>query len=559
MNNTDQRPFTTADAIVEQLIKAGVEVVYGIVSIHNMPIYDAIVRNGTIRVVPARGESGAVNMADGYARATGKLGVVLTSTGAGAGNAAGSLTESWNQGTPLLHITGEVASHYIGKGQRYIHEAKDQLSMMEGASKKAHVLKKAEQTSTLISEAIAEALQPPLGPITVSIPTDLQTMIIPESTIIDFDGNGKQAETALPDTLINKMTEAKRPIIWAGGGVIKANASQELIQLVETLQAAVVTSESGKGSIPENNPLCIGNFAADPAVEALFDKSDLLISIGTHFRGEETNDWATPVPSEHIGINADPEALNLNYETTFGLVGDAGQILKQLNKQLADQEVTIDPAFAEEVKSVRHQVRTELRNIVSPYDQFADSMRELMPDNAILVRDVTIPAYLWGNKLIDIYEPRTSIFASGGGIGQGLPMAIGAQIADENRVVVLMAGDGGFMVNAGELATAAQENLPLVVILFHDGGYGILRYLQTAAYGRTSAVDLDYPDYKKLSESMGFEAEKVTSPDTFKVALEKAITRRRPSMIIVDMEAVGPTNKHYEESESYIDSFRPGN
>ncbi|ALX50040.1 thiamine pyrophosphate-binding protein [Lentibacillus amyloliquefaciens] len=563
MNSTDQKTFTTADAIVEQLVKAGVEVVYGIVSIHNMPIYDAIVREGSIRLVPARGESGAVNMADGYARATGKLGVVLTSTGAGAGNAAGALTESWNQGTPLLHITGEVASNYIGKKKRYIHEAKDQLSMMTGAGKKAHLLKQAEQTGALISQSINEAFKPPLGPITVSVPTDLQTMIIPETTVIDFSGHVKKAEPTddeniIPEALIKKILEAKRPIVWVGGGVIKADATQVLKQFTDKLQPAVVTSESGKGAIPENYPLCIGNFAADPAVEGLFEKSDLLISIGTHFRGDETNDWTTPIPAEHIGINADPEALNLNYETTYGLVGDAKQVLKQLNRLIGDQASSTEPTFIEKVKSVRNQVRTELREAVAPYDEFADSMRRLMPDNAILVRDVTIPAYLWGNRLIDIYEPRTSIFASGGGIGQGLPTAIGAQIADENRLVVLMAGDGGFMVNAGELATAAQEKLPLVIVLFDDGGYGILRYLQSAAYGRTHAVDLEYPDYVKMSESMGFEAKKVTSADTFTAALETAIAKRKPSMIVVDMEAVGPTNEPYEEAESYINTFRPG-
>jgi acetolactate synthase-1/2/3 large subunit len=562
MNSIDQKPFTTADAIVQELVKQDVEVVFGIVSIHNMPIYDAIVRDGSIHMVAARGESGAVNMADGYARATGKLGVVLTSTGAGAGNAAGALTESWNQGTPLLHITGEVASDYVGTGKRYIHECKDQLSMMEGASKKAYLLRESEQTTAFIQKAITEAATAPLGPITVSIPTDLQTVIITEGALLQANESSLEVQADstmdLPTEMIQKIAHAKRPIIWAGGGVIDSGASEEMKQLVELIQPAVITSESGKGSIPEDHPLCIGNFATDPQVEQIIEASDLLISIGTHFRGEETNDWTLPFPAEHIGIDADPEAINLNYQTTYGLVGDARNILQQLIQQLSKQDIKPDSNYAKEIESVRKQVRTKLRKAVAPYDQFADEMRRIMPDDALLVRDVTIPAYLWGNRLIDIYQPRTSIFASGGGIGQGLPTAIGAQIGDRDRTVVLIAGDGGFMVNVGELATASQENLPLVVILFDDGGYGILRYLQTAAYGRLAAVNLDNPDYVMMSKAMGFEAEKVTSKDAFTTALETAVARKKPSMIVVDMDAVGPMNIPYEESASYIESFRPG-
>lgn len=562
MNSTDQKPFTTADAIVQELVKKEVEVVFGIVSIHNMPIYDAIVRDGTIHMVAARGESGAVNMADGYARATGKLGVVLTSTGAGAGNAAGALTESWNQGTPLLHITGEVASDYIGTGKRYIHECKDQLTMMEGASKKAYLLKEPEQTPAFIQKAITEAATPPLGPVTVSIPTDLQTVIITEGTILQANEDKLEAQTDsaidLPKEMIQKIARSKRPIIWAGGGVIASGASEEVKQLVDLIQPAVITSESGKGSIPEDHPLCIGNFASDPQVEKIMEASDLLISVGTHFRGEETNDWTLPFPTEHIGIDADPEAINLNYQTSYGIVGDAKNILQKLINQLSKQAIKPDSDYIKEIKSVREQVRTKLREAVAPYDQFADEMRRLMPSDAILVRDVTIPAYLWGNRLIDIYQPRTSIFASGGGIGQGLPTAIGAQIGDRDRSVVLIAGDGGFMVNVGELATASQEDLPLVVILFDDGGYGILRYLQTAAYGRLAAVNLDNPDYVMMSKSMGFESEKVMSPEAFTSALEAAIARKKPSMIVVDMNAVGPMKIPYEESPAYIESFRPG-
>ncbi|MFC7395168.1 thiamine pyrophosphate-binding protein [Scopulibacillus cellulosilyticus] len=561
MKTLVQTEYTTADALVNELVRAGVEQVFGIVSIHNMPIYDAILREGSIHLVTARGESGAVNMADGYARATGKLGVVLTSTGTGAGNAAGSLVESWSAGVPVLHITGEVASPYLGTGRGYIHECKDQLSMMEGVCKRAYQLRKPEQMVPVIRNAIHEALKAPAGPVTVQIPIDYQSAIIPKSNLQEIESsvNTAPSETKIHfnKEVIDRITAAKRPVIWTGGGVISAEASNELKTLAETIGAAVITSQSGKGSIPEDHPLCIGHFASYKEVKELVKSSDLLISIGVRFRSNETTNWQVEVPKEHIAIDADLEAVNRNFDVTYGLVGDAKYILGQLLEALSEGNVSPDPHYMEEVESVRNQIRTHLRETLGPYEGFLDGMRRLLPKDAILVRDVTVQANVWGSRLFEIYEPRTSIHASGGGIGQGLPTAIGAQIGQKDKVVVLMAGDGGFMVNVGEMATASQEELPLIIILFDDAGYGVLRNIQDAAYGRRVAVDLLSPDFVKLAESMGFTAEKAGSSEEFVSELKAAVSRRKPSMIVVDMEKVGPMAKPFGGPPGAAEAFRP--
>ncbi|MFE0506427.1 thiamine pyrophosphate-binding protein [Peribacillus butanolivorans] len=554
MNN--QTEFTVADAIVKELVQAEVDVVYGIVSIHNMPIYDAMLREGSIRMVTSRGESGAVNMADAYARATGKLGVVLTSTGAGAGNGAGSLTETWNSGTPLLHITGEADSNYIGTDQRYIHEAKDQLKMMEGANKTAYLLKRPKQITPFMRKAIKEALTVPTGPVTISIPTNFQAQIIPQNQLIDVETvQNPEVKINIPADVVEKIATAKRPVIWAGNGVIASGASEELQALVDQIQPAVVTSESGKGSIPENHPLCIGNFAVTPQMKELLKKSDLLISIGVRFRGSETYSWTLPVPENHINIDLNPNAFNRNFDTLYTLVGDAKAVLHEINSALKNKEINPDAAFVDEVKSARQAVRDDLRSQIGPYGEVADIMREQLPENTILVTDVTIPGYTWGNKLFDIYEPRNYLYMTGGGIGQGLPMAIGAQIGQPEKPVVLIAGDGGFMVNAGEMITAIQEDTPIIVLLFDDGGYGILRYYQEAAYGRLTSVDLKNPDFVMMAKSMGFESEKVRSVDEFKEGLANAIASKKPYMVVVDVEAVGVLE--YKDSDEYIASFRP--
>lgn len=550
--------YTVADAIVEELAAEGVEVIFGIVSIHNMPIYDAMLRDGRIRMATARGESGAVNMADAYSRATGKIGVVLTSTGAGAGNGAGSLTETWNSGTPLLHITGEADSNYIGTDQRYIHECRDQLKMMEGANKAAYLLKRPKLITPFMQKAIKEAKTVPTGPVTVQIPTNYQATIIPKNNLVAVQAEqDTEVKIDLPAEVIEKIAAAKRPIIWAGDGVIHSGASEELLALVEKIQPAVVTSESAKGSIPEEHPLCIGNFAWFPRFEELLSKSDLLISIGVRFRGGETNGWTSPVPENHINIDLNPNAFNRNFDTLYGLVGDAKAVLKELNKALADKEITPDAVYVEEVKAVREGVREDLCSTIEPYGDLAAIMNEQFPENTVLVTDVTIPGYTWANKLVDVHEPRNYLYMTGGGIGQGLPMAIGAKVGQPEKPVVLVAGDGGFMVNAGEMITAVQENAPIVVLLFDDGGYGILKYYQEAAYGRQTAVDLVNPDFVMMAKSMGFDSEKVTTVEEFEKGLANALESKKPYMVVVDVEAIGIL--HYKDSDDYIRTFRPHN
>ncbi|MFP5113832.1 thiamine pyrophosphate-binding protein [Bacillaceae bacterium C204] len=559
MSEQNQMEYTTADAVVKELVRAGVETAFGIVSIHNMPIYDAILREGSIHLVCSRGESGAANMADGYARATGKLGVVITSTGTGAGNAAGSLIEAWAAGVPVLHLTGEVASPYLGTGRGYIHECKDQLSMMEGSCKKAVRLRRPEQAAAVVRQAIQDAFAYPAGPVTLEIPIDFQSAIIPNHPIEDISLIAPTNNTipAIPEEALAKISHARRPVIWAGGGVITSGASNEVTALAETIGAAVITSQSGKGSIPENHSQCIGHFAANELTKNLLKNSDLLISIGVRFRGNETANWKVPVPKEHISIDADWQAINRNYEATYGLVGDAKQILQGLNQALSQKSIVPNPAYLDEVQSVREELRTQLRATLGPYEQILDGMRNVLPENTILVRDVTVQANVWGSRLFEIYQPRTSIHASGGGIGQGLPTAIGAQMAFKDRPVVLMAGDGGFMVNVGEMATAAQEKLPLIVVLFDDAGYGVLRNIQSAAYGRQVAVDLMSPDFVLLAQSMGFDASRIGSATEFVTELEKAVAGKKPTMIVVDMEAVGPMAKPFGGPPGAADAFKP--
>jgi acetolactate synthase I/II/III large subunit len=550
---------TVADTLLTELERMGVDTVFGIISIHNLPFYDSLQRHGGFRVISGRHEGAVVNMADAYSRVSGKLGVAFTSTGTGAGNAAGAIIESWNGGAPLLHITGQVASEYISSGRGYIHECKDQLGMLESIGKAVYRLQRPEQASGVFRRAITEALTPPCGPVSVEVPIDFQARLIPAAEII----SGPAAEPGLAgeSTLgraAERMIHASRPIIWAGGGAMLANCSAEVTELMDLLDAAVVTSHSGRGIVPETDPRCIGSFGTFTALKAFIKEADLLISIGVRFRGNETSNWGIETPAEHIGIDADPAAVNRNFRHSMAIVSDAKAVLPQILSLVRTRRPQPKPAYRHETAELQRALRQQIRETLGPYEGILDAINEWMPEDAILVRDVTVPATTWGSRLIVCRHPRTTVHASAGGIGQGLPMAIGAQLAAPSKTVVLLCGDGGLLLNAGELAVARQENTPVVMILFDDHGYGVLRNIQNAHFDRNKiGVDLQSPDFVALAQAFGWKAERVANTDQFRKAFVQAVDARQPWMVVVDCNAIGPMKKIFAGPDKTADLYKP--
>jgi acetolactate synthase I/II/III large subunit len=550
--------ITVADALLKELERIGVDTVFGIISIHNIPFYDSIQRHGGFRVVTGRHEGAVVNMADAYSRVSGKLGVALTSTGTGAGNAAGAIIESWNGGAPLLHITGQVASPYIETGRGYIHDCKDQLGMLKGVSKEAHRVRRAEEAPAIFQRAIMEAFNPPAGPVSVEVPIDFQATLINPSTAVPSVPERVVPADAELAAAAEKMLRAKRPVIWAGSGAIFSDSSGEVTQLMELLDAAVITTQSGRGIVPETDPRCIGHFATFQAFKDFVAKADLLISIGVRFRGNETANWSIPTPAEHIGIDADPAAINRNFRHSLGLVGDAKQILPPIIRLLRSKQPKPKLDYREEVAALHHALRKEVRDTMGPWEGILDAIHEFLPEDAILVRDVTVPATTWGSRLIVRRYPRTTLHASAGGIGQGLPMAVGAQIGAPAKKVVLLAGDGGLLVNIGELAAARQENTPIVMVLFDDAGYGVLRNIQNAHYeGKTIGVDLRSPDFVAVARAFGLGSDRVRSPEEFRRTFGEAIKSNEPWMVVVDSNSIGPMKKIFAGPDGGAALYKP--
>ncbi|WP_038170547.1 thiamine pyrophosphate-binding protein [Tomitella biformata] len=523
------------DLLVQVLREAGVETVFGIVSVHNQPLVQAVSKH--LRFVPVRHEATAVSAADGYARATGGLGCALTSTGTGAGNAAGSLIESLSAGTSVLHVTGNVESRYLGSGRGFIHETKDQLGMLEAVSAYAATILDAEGAGKILREGVQRALAAPGGPASIEWPIDLQY------ARQDLEAQSSPAPAPVhpaPDAAaaIALMRAAKRPVIWAGGGTTSAGPA--LAALLETWGAALLTSNSGRGAVPEDHPLCIGNYGNLPGGRALLADADLILSLGTHFRSNETGDYTMPVPAVHVQVDLEARAIGRVYPVQAGVLSDVGEFLALA---AAANLGAADPEWTDRARRVREEVRAAQRAGLGDHAVLCDAVRAALPKDAVIARDVTIASSSWGNRLLPIHDPKTNVFPRGGGIGQGLGMALGAALADETRPTLGLVGDGGLAVHFGELLTMAQEKPWLVLLVCNDGGYGVLRNMQrgsgSGSPAETYAVDLVTPDFALLSQALGLPYRRIGGAAEAHEVLAEAVALRGPVIVEVDLAAYG--------------------
>ncbi len=532
-----ESPRNGGDVLVDVMDALGVDVAFGVVSIHNLPLVDAVASRR--RFVPVRHEAAAVNAADAYGRVRGTVGVAITSTGTGAGNAAGAMVEALSAGAAVLHVTGQVELEHLGRRRGYIHETKDQAGMLRAVGKAVHTIVDAHDAGTTLARAAAQALEAPMGPVSVEWPIDLQYRrqrppVPRPAVVVPARPTPDPAEIARAAELI---AAARRPLVWAGGGA--TGAREEIAALLERTGAGLLTSNAGRGTIAEDEVACIGNFAANPECAELLGEADLLVSVGTHFRSNETRDYSLELPHPHVQIDINAEALGSSYPVDVGLVGDASTVLRALLASLPARGEARD-GWLRSIVATRRRVRQHLSEGIGAQASICDTLRGVLPRDAVIARDVTIPSSSWGNRMLTMFDPTTNVFPRGGGIGQGLAMGIGASIARPERPTAVMVGDGGLAVHLGELLTLAQERPWVVVVVFNDGGYGVLRNAQDAFVGRRSGVDLFTPSFAKLAEAVGLPYRHVVDVDAFEVAFAEAVAEHGPVLVEVDVEAIGP-------------------
>ncbi len=529
---------TVADMIAAGLAGMGVRVMFGVISIHNMPILDAVARQGKIRFVPARGEAGAFNMADAYARVSRHLGVVVTSTGIAAGNAAGASVEALSACTPILHITSTVDRAFADRDKAAIHDVPRQPDMLKAISKAYFRMWDGRTAAGTLKAAIRSAMTASCGPVALEIPVDVQREPcgVPSSFKPPFIPK-LQPDPAHLDWLVEAIVKSRRPMLWLGGGA--RSASEGATQLAAR-GIGIVTSTNGRAVVSEAHPASLGAFNMTPEASRIYAASDLMIVAGSRLRGNETRNNNMPLPQPLVQIDTDASQGSRNYPAHLFIHGDASVTLSAVADQLpADWKP--DPQLGYDIAVARAQSEGALRQTLGPYQVIADALLARVPAGRHpWIRDVTIANSTFGNRYVQFAAPHLGVHSLGGGIGQGIPMAIGASLAGEARTVALL-GDGGSMLSLGEFASAVEEKAPVVFILMNDRAYGVIQNIQDAQYGaRRHYSKPKGPDFKTFAASIDLAHMRVSRVEDFAAALDRAIATPGPQLLEVDMVAIGP-------------------
>ena len=458
---------TGAEVIVEQLEDAGVEVCFGLPGVHNLALWEAL-RESPIRLVGVRHEQAAAYAADGYARASGKLGVALTTTGPGAANTLGAVGEAWASRTPILVIATDIPSTLRREGvyRGVLHETAGQADMFRPVVEEALVVAGASE----VASRTATSLEPRRGPTYLEIPTDLLAADAPASSGEPHRRSRSRGPRPTPYPLIDA---AERPLIWAGAGA--RDRADEVRALAERLAAPVLTTYGARGVLPPEHPCNVG---MPPHVEPagrLWDEADLVIAFGSDLDGMNTQNWLQPQPPRVIAVNLDPADARKNY--------DVDAVVDELDVERIRQR---DGDVAARTRAVRAEACRDLDPAALRY---LDAISYALPDDANVVCDMCIPGY-WIAGFHGFHHPRKLQFPMGWGtLGFAFPAALGAALAGTGPTVSI-SGDGGFLFACGELATMAQEQLPFTAVIVDDGGYGMLRYDQQLAGDDPYGVDL---------------------------------------------------------------------
>lgn len=530
---------TGAERLVATLEQLGVEVVFGLPGVHNLPIWEALVHS-PIRLVGVRHEQTAVYAADGYNRATGRLGVALVTTGPGAANAAGAIGEAMASGSSVLLVATDIPVGLRRQGvyRGVLHETRDQAAIFRSITKRADSVATVEEIGAAARSAAEWAIAAPGGPVYLGIPTDL----LRSPVTVEGEAPQPAAAPAVDEDELARaaelLREAERPLVWAGGGALRADAGTQVKRLAEAIEAPVVTTYGARGLLEPGHPLAAPGPIHSPPVGALWDEADLVVAVGSDFDGMMTQNWAMPAPPKLLAVNVDAADAGKNYPADVTVVGDAATALERLLEVLG--ETPPRRPGPERLDGIATAVAAEVAADDAAAAAMLDSFERLLPAETIVVADMCIPGYwLAGYRRVPL--PRKLAYPVGWGtLGFGFPAAVGAAVADSGPVVCVC-GDGGFLFACGELATVAEEELPLTVVIVDDGGYGMLRYDQEVAGSANFGVDLRTPDFAAMARSFGLAADSVAGfgPD-FDARLGAALDSGEPRVIVVAARLTPP-------------------
>ncbi len=536
--------LTGGQALVQSLKREGVDTVFGLPGIQLDWAFDALYEErDSIRVIHTRHEQATSYMADGYARATGKVGTNLVVPGPGLLNAMAGLSTAYACNSPVLCLTGQIQSDKIGVGTGLLHEIPHQLEMMAAVTKWARRAMSPAEIPGLVREAFTQLRTGRPRPVSLEIPPDILALR-GEVELLDPATPERQAgDPELLRRAAEILAGAERPLIFVGSGIFTAEAWDELRELAEKLQAPVVMSGNGRGALSDRHPLALNGHAG----RLLLPTADAVLAVGTRFVEPLTAWGGIPAGVPTIQIDIDPEEVGRNGKPTIGIVGDAKRCLADLLAEVDGAKGARGRASrAAELATLKAYVEDQLFEI-QPQAAYNAALRAEIPEDGILVGEMTQVGYFARNAY-PTYGPRTQINPGyQGTLGCGFPIALGAQVGLPDRKVVSINGDGGFMFNVQELSTMKRHNIPLVAVVFSDGAFGNVKRIQQMQFGRrTIASDLLNPDFAKMAELYGIPGLRASSPDEFQGVLREALATDGPVLIDVTVGEMPPPAPRFD-------------
>lgn len=546
--------MTGAQCLIKALEDVGVDTIFGYPGGQAIDIYNALYDSKKLHHILVRHEQGAAHAADGYARATGKVGTVIVTSGPGATNTVTGISTAYMDSIPMVVITGQVATSSLGSDA---FQESDMTGITMPIVKHSYLVHDPKDLPEIIVEAYYIASTGRPGPVVIDVPGNVSKAQnvpyhFPEEVKLEsykptYKGNSKQVKSA-----VRALEKAERPIIYAGGGILSSNASAELLDLAETLQIPVVVSLIGKSCMPEDNPLCLGmpGMHGSRAANAALQNSDLIFAVGTRFADRVTGRLSAFAPdAKVIHVDIDPAEIGKNRNADIPVVGDAKLVLAAINEQLhKDQAQPVDAEWVAKIDAIRREspFYYEKRDDAIQPEYALELLDKLTKDKDTIFTTEVGQHQMWAAQYLHCTRPRTFLSSGGAGtMGFGFPAAIGAQEGCPDSLVVCVAGDGSLQMNIQEMATAYEAGTPVKVLLLNNSTLGMVHQWQDLFYSKrySQTVFTGNPDFVKLAQAYHWYGDSVSDPAQLEGAMEKWLSQEGPALlevIIPDDENVFP-------------------
>ncbi len=539
--------MTGGQALAQSLKIEGIETIFALPGIQLDYLFDAIwEERDHFKVLHTRHEQATAYMADGFARSTGKIGTFIVVPGPGVLNATAALSTAYACSSPVLCVTGQIESGLIGKGRGALHEINDQPGLLRHVTKSAEGAMRPEEIPSMVRRAVRELMTGRPRPVSIEVPPDILATVADVTLLEPEAFDRARLHQADPDVLeraAELLGKAERPVICAGGGVLSAQAWEEVRELARILEAPVIMTANGRGVVSDHDYRAQSGRVASTQ---LLSQADVVLAIGTRFLIGAPGATGVDVRGKVIQADIDPEEIARNRPVDLGVPGDARHTAGELVRRVPKHN-RARPSREAELRAVK-DAQTKAFDSTPWQRDMVRVLREVMPEDGILVSESTQVGYVAQAGAFPVYQPR-GMFTSGyqGTLGYGYATALGVQVGNPDRKVVSISGDGGFMYNVQELATHAQQGIPMVAVVFNDNLFGNVRRIQEERYsGHGMGTDLNNPDFQKVAELFGVTGYRSKDAGEFRSALDRALASNKPALIEVaqprtpDLPAMAP-------------------